>query len=140
MHACTVGEEGREEVIDQSYGFVRQVNRCPVGCSCLSWMIDFFVVVVVVLVGGRENDWYGLYALCRIETRGYRHARYTPHIGGSDRLKKKLRSFVLEYQRQVSFATYNLFSFLPFPFPSLSLQPPTASQLCRNSPTAFTAS
>lgn len=61
MHACTVGEEGREEGrdgrVDQSYGFVRHVNRCPYGCSCLSWMIDFFVVVVlVVVVGGREKD------------------------------------------------------------------------------------
>lgn len=62
-----------------------------------------------------------------------------PILGVHTDLKKTVRSFVLEYQRQVSFATYNLFSFLPFP--SLSLQPPTAShQLCRNSPTAFTAS
>lgn len=55
MHCGRGRKGGSDGRVDQSYGFVRHVNRCLFGCSCLSWMIDFFVVVVV-LVGGREKD------------------------------------------------------------------------------------
>lgn len=57
MHCGRGRKGGSDGHVDQSYGFVRHVNRCSFGWLCLSWMIDLFVlVVVIVLVGGREND------------------------------------------------------------------------------------
>lgn len=47
------GSDGR---VDQSYGFVRHVNRCPVGCVCLSWMIDFLLLLLFLSAVERRTD------------------------------------------------------------------------------------